>query len=150
MPLFCLISYGLINRFVVTSVVVQGRSMLPTLEHGKRYLLHRWLVHQRRPHRGDLVVIRDPGHDDFAVKRVVALAGETVEIKNGAVFVDGMLLFENYLLSGTKTLPAQADGRTWTLASDQYFVLGDNRGLSEDSRAYGPVDHERIVGFILN
>ena len=65
-------AYFLVSRFVVTAVIVQGRSMMPTLKDGERYYLNRWRYLFVAPQRGDIVVIRDPGHSDFAVKRIVA------------------------------------------------------------------------------
>src|SRR3954452_1516920 len=65
----CLGGYYLVSRFVATSVIVQGRSMLPTLQDGERFILNRLSYFRHRPERGDLVVVKDPGHTDYAVKR---------------------------------------------------------------------------------
>src|SRR5258705_984155 len=78
-----IVSYYIVSQFIVTTVVVQGRSMTPTLLDGDRYLLHRWQLLFRKPHRGDLVVVRDAVRKDFVVKRIVALPGERLQFKDG-------------------------------------------------------------------
>ncbi|MCI0746608.1 MAG: signal peptidase I [Verrucomicrobia subdivision 3 bacterium] len=152
-PWFCfivcsIISYFLVSQFIVTTVVVQGRSMAPTLVDGDRYLLHKWELLFRAPKRGDLVVIRDSRRKDYMVKRVVALPGERVQIRDGAVFVNGERLSEPYLRAETRTLTVDGTEPLLIVGKDRYFVMGDNRGLSEDSRVYGPVQRERILGYI--
>ena len=142
-------SYYLINRYALSTVIVQGRSMAPTLEDGDHFLLNRLSYLCREPKRGDLVVLRDPGHGDLAVKRIVGLPGEQIEVKQGLVFVNGRRLREIYLPAETKTLLADGSATPLRLGTDQYFVLGDNRDQSEDSRYYGPVLKESIVGTLL-
>jgi signal peptidase I len=99
----CLLSYYVVSEYIVTTVVVQGRSMAPTLTDGDRYLLHRWQLLFREPARGDLVVIRDAVRNDFVVKRIVGLPRERIQFKDGEVFVNGRKLVENYLTHGTAT-----------------------------------------------
>jgi signal peptidase I len=133
----------------MTAVVIEGRSMVPTLEQGDRFILDRWSYHYRNPERGDLVVIKDPGHSDFAVKRIVGLPGETIFLRDGAVVLNGKRLVETYLSSGTKTFCSDMKDRLIIVGKDQYFVMGDNRANSEDSRFYGAVPRERIIGTIF-
>jgi signal peptidase I len=140
------ITYGFINRFVITSVIVQGRSMVPTLQDGERYLLDRWSYYYRLPERGDVVVLRDPGHQDLAIKRIVGMPGDTIQLRDGVVMVNGKRFIEPYLSRGTLTYMPDFKDRSVLLGADQYFVLGDNRPLSEDSRYYGPIQRDRIVG----
>ena len=142
------ITYGFINRYIVTSVIVQGRSMAPTLQDGERYLLDRWTYHYRHPERGDVVVLRDPGHEDLAIKRIVGMPGDTIHLKDGILVVNGKRFIEPYLTRGTRTYTPDMKDRLVMLGEDQYFVLGDNRGLSEDSRFYGPIQRQRIVGCV--
>ena len=73
--MLCVGAYYIISRYVITPVVIQGRSMTPTLRDGECYFLNRWIYIFKTPARGDLVVIKDPGHDDFAVKRIIARPG---------------------------------------------------------------------------
>jgi signal peptidase I len=143
------LSYYLINRYALSTVVVQGRSMAPTLEDGDRFLLNRLSFLAGTPKRGDLVVLHDPGHGDLAVKRIVGLPGERIEIKEGVVFVNGRRLREIYLAIGTETLLPQGREAVLSLGAEEYFVLGDNREQSEDSRAYGAIGRERIVGALI-
>jgi signal peptidase I len=112
--------------------------------------MDRWTLKRRQPARGDLVVIRDPGHDDYAVKRVVGMPGETVLIQNGEVFVNGQPLTETYLDSGVRTYAPRAQEQLIMLGGEHYFVLGDNRPVSEDSRTYGPLRRSAIIGLLTH
>jgi signal peptidase I len=143
-----LITYYAISRYVVAAVVIKGRSMAPTLNDGDRYVLNRWLYYFREPRPGDLVVIHDPGHNDLAVKRVVAIPSDTLLFEDGKVYVNGFKLSESYLAPNTRTTAPQKTGPRIRLAKDQYYVLGDNRANSEDSRFYGSVHRDLIVGLI--
>ena len=140
------ISYFVVSRFIVTAVIVQGKSMAPTLADGDECLLNRLAYLRHPPSRGDLVVLKDPGHKDCAVKRIIALPCEAVHLKQGAIYVNGKRLFEPYLSAGTRTLSADAQDRFFVIGKDEYFVMGDNRANSEDSRCYGPVHRDWIVG----
>ena len=97
------------------------------------------------PERGDVVLV-DDGKEDFAVKRVVGLPGETVPIWRGQVFINREMLVEPYLSDHTYTCPAERGrrGATFVLDENQYFVMGDNRICSADSRDYGPVARKQI------
>ena len=148
MLVFSLVSYLLVTRFIVTAVIVQGRSMSPTLQDGDRCFLNRWTLHYRHPQRGDLVVIKDPGHDDYAVKRIVGIPGEKIELKDGKVFLNGHRFDEPYLSPGVRTRCPGTEDQSVRVGNAQYFVLGDNRDFSEDSRYYGALDRERIVGLL--
>jgi signal peptidase I len=143
-----LLGYYLISHYVVTLVEVQGRSMTPTLHDGDRFFLNRLAFYFRPPTRGDLVVVRDPGHTDCAVKRIVGLPGDSILIKNGTVFVNGRRLAEPYLLRGTTTVLDVPGEKKVVLGQGNYFLLGDNRAHSEDSRHYGPVLRGQILGLI--
>jgi signal peptidase I len=142
--------YFLISHFLLTSVRVVGISMVPTLQDSQRYLLNRWVLYFRAPHRDDIVVLRDPADNGFSVKRVVAVGGDIVRFSNGRVYVNDRELQEPYLAPGTATFTSYAaQARTFTCSKDQYFVLGDNRPRSVDSRAYGPVPRANILGLII-
>lgn len=134
------------GRTVIGSVsgsvsVVDGVSMVPTYQPGARvYTGPIASVLQR----GDIVLI-DDHEKDYALKRIVGMSGEKVELWRGYVFINGRMLIEPYLPKYTYTFP---DERTETyifrLRDDQYFLLGDNRPYSEDSRHYGPVERKQI------
>ena len=142
-------AYFIASRYVVTAVVVQGRSMMPTLKDGERYYLNRWRYLFVAPKRGDIVVIRDPGHSDFAVKRIVAQPFDWINLKNGHLYINGRRLDESYLAQDTRTDAPDLKEKWIQLGSDQYYVLGDNRANSEDSRFYGRVDRKNIVGHLI-
>jgi signal peptidase I len=147
--LWSVISFMAVNRFVCATVVVDGASMLPTLHPGERHLLNRWLHYVRTYHRGDLVVLQDgPQASSLAVKRIIGLPGEEVRLKGGAVFVNGRKLDEPYLQRGTRTYPSGNGQHLYRLGENAYFVLGDNREISADSREVGPVARERLLGTI--
>jgi signal peptidase I len=148
MILLSLLGYFAISRFVITAVEIQGRSMTPTLQDGERYFLNRLAYYWKAPARGDLAVIHDPGHNDCAVKRIVGLPGDAVTIKEGGLYLNGRRLQEPYLVPGTRTLMTKQQERPIHLGPDQYFLLGDNRTCSEDSRRYGPIHRSQIVGLI--
>jgi signal peptidase I len=148
--MLCLGAYYLVSRYVVTPVVIQGRSMTPTLRDGEYYFLNRWIYLFKAPARGDLVVIKDPGHDDFAVKRIIAQPGDWLNLKGGKVYLNGERLSESYLPKGTFTTTADSQEKWYQLATQQYFVMGDNRACSEDSRVYGHVLRGSILGAIRN
>lgn len=143
------VGYTFVNRFIVRAVVVEGRSMLPTLHEGEAYLLNCFSRLYREPDREELVVVRDPGHSDFAVKRVVGLPGDTVVFRHGDVYVNGAQLSEPYLDPGAKTYHEQAKVVMYLVGKKRFFVMGDNRGWSEDSRTYGTVHQRQILGMLL-
>ena len=142
------LSYFIVSHFIVTTVVVQGRSMAPTLAHGDRYLLHRWQLMFRSPVRGDLVVVRDATRHDFVVKRIVGLPGERLQLKDGSVWINGERLVESYLPVGTRTQGMEGIEPLTIVGKNRYFLMGDNREISEDSRTYGAILGEQILGFI--
>ncbi len=144
------VCYFVISHFLLQSVKVVGRSMVPTLYDSQHYLLNRWIYHVHPPRRSDIVVLRDPSDNGFSVKRVIATPGDSICLRDGTVFVNGRKLDEPYLAPGTPTF---ADSiyrdRLIQCGKDQFFVLGDNRPNSVDSRAYGPVPRQNILGPII-
>jgi len=138
------------SHFLFQKVVVSGNSMSPTLHDDDAFLLNRVEFLLRKPQWGDIVVIRDPEVGCLSIKRVVAVSGQRVELNAGKVFVDGLRLPENYLRPGTMTYSYHQGGvEEFNCDSDQYFVLGDNRADSADSRVYGPVSRQNILGVVV-
>jgi signal peptidase I len=143
-------SYLFISHFLVQSVRVVGVSMVPTLQDSQFYLLNRWVLHFRAPHQYEIVVLRDPLDGGFAVKRVIAVAGDSVYLSDGLIYVNGEKLKEPYLPKGTLTFANERfKEQLFKCRAGQYFVLGDNRSNSLDSRAYGPVSRRDILGLII-
>lgn len=143
--LFEVIALTLIIFFVVNALTgrfqVLGSSMQPTLHSGQYVIVSKLVYHFREPQRGDVVVFEPPNgaHDDY-IKRIIGLPGEHIEVRGGAVWVDGYRLEEPYVSS-----PMAYSG-SWDLGPDEYFVLGDNRADSSDSRAWGPLHRDLLVG----
>ena len=143
-------SYFVISRFFLQSVKVVGRSMLPTLSDSQHYLLNRWVYYVHPPRHSDIVVLRDPSDNGFSVKRVIATPGDSIYLKEGSVYVNGCKLTEAYLAPGTPTFTdSKYRNQLILCGKDQFFLLGDNRQNSIDSRAYGPVPRTNILGPII-
>jgi signal peptidase I len=144
------LSYYLISQYFVQSVRVVGVSMVPTLQDSQFYLLNRWMLHLRGPKRSEIVVLRDPLDNGFAVKRVIAVGGDSVYLSEGKIYLNGRKLDEPYLTPGTLTFTcSQFKDQLFKCQPGQCFVLGDNRGNSLDSRTYGPVSRRNILGLIV-
>lgn len=134
----------LLNVFVGQATRVQGQSMEPGLHTDQRLVVEKVSYRFHGPRRGDIVVIRVPSQgEDLLIKRVVGLPGETVNIHDGQVYVDGQLLDEPYAIGDTRQGRV---GQSITVPALQVFVMGDNRAHSNDSRTFGPVPIENIVG----
>ncbi len=148
--LIALVSYGFIRHFLVESVEVVGVSMSPTLLNSERYLLNRYVFRVRDPQPSDIVVIRDPVDRSYSVKRIIAREGDSVCVRGGHVYVNGMLLHEPYLPARVGTFtPIRDEERSWSCGKGEYFLLGDNRDDSSDSRVYGTVPRQNILGAIV-
>ena len=144
------VSYFVISHYVLQSVKVVGRSMVPTLYDSQHYLLNRWIYHFHAPRHSDIVVLRDPSDNGFSVKRVIATPGDSIYLRDGDVYVNGCKLKEGYLAPGTPTFTdSKYRDQLILCGKDQFFVLGDNRLNSIDSRVYGPVPRGNILGPIV-
>lgn len=142
-------TFSFCRTYLIQSVCVQGTSMLPTLRERHWYLASPLVLRWREPRPGDIVVLRDPAEGSLVVKRVVAAAGDRVELRNGGVYVNGRRLEEPYLLPGTFTWPVRRQWSRVTCGPGEYYVLGDNRAVSADSREYGPVPRGAVLGIVL-
>ncbi|HTR43377.1 MAG TPA: signal peptidase I [Pseudomonadales bacterium] len=150
--LLCLamLSFLFISHFVFESVQVQGSSMYPTLFNSNFYWLNKFAYVIGQPHRGDIVAIKDPSGHGFDVKRIIATPDQSIYISNGKVYVDGQVLQEPYLPLKMRTFAYEkSEDEFYCLAPDQYFVMGDNRGNSCDSRSFGPIKRNAILGRVI-
>jgi len=131
----------LINLFLAQPTRVHGQSMEPSLHTDQRLVVEKVSYRLHGPRRGDVVVFSVPQSEELLIKRVIGLPGETVEIRGGQVYVDGTPLDEPYLTQETR-------GRFGpvTVPPLHVFVLGDNRSFSNDSRAFGVVSIENVLG----
>ncbi|MBI4236245.1 MAG: signal peptidase I [Chloroflexi bacterium] len=125
-------------------VRVRGSSMEPTLQDGDLVLVSRAAYVRQAPQRGEIVLVRWPADGPEYLKRIVGLPGEEVRVERGRVLIDGVPLVEPSL-APLGSDAAVRDG-LWILGEDAYFLLGDNRADSLDSRAWGPVSRRWIRG----
>lgn len=132
------------NLFLAQPRVVHGQSMEPNLHEAQRLIIDLVSYHFRVPQRGEIIVLNLPKRETGGpplIKRVVGEPGDTVEIKEGGVYVNGRRLNEPYLNQiTTGAMPSQV------VPEENVFVLGDNRGASNDSRYFGMVPYENIMG----
>ena len=130
--------------FLYQPVKVEGTSMMPGLEDQERIFVNKFVYRWEPIQRGDIVVFRYPRDTSKSyIKRVIGTAGDRIRIENGQVFVNGEALDEEYVPS------EYADARSYpevTVPANSYFVLGDHRTMSNDSRDFGPVNERYIYG----
>ncbi len=139
----------LVRTFVLAHFVVDGTSMSTTLHDDDRVFVNKLSYRLHDPNRGDVVVLHQitGASERDLIKRVIALPGETIEVRSCQVLIDGQPLEEPYL-DPEVVQPGNCGGETApvTVPEDHVFVMGDNRGGSQDSRALGPIDEDDLVG----
>lgn len=138
--------------FVMQPHQVKGNSMFPTY-HDKEYILTDKISYKfRNPKRGEVIILKSPKNPDIDfIKRIIAIPGETVKVEGGKVFVNGELLEEPYIEVPTPLFPGGflQEGQEVTVPPDNYFVMGDNRPGSSDSREFGFVPTANIIGRVV-
>jgi signal peptidase I len=152
----------LIKTFLFQAFYIPSESMRPTLNVGDRVLVNKLSYRVHDVNRGDIVVFETPPNAKDAngkikdlVKRVVALPGETLETRDGIVYINGRQLEEPYIRNGVKTCAPNSSAQTCanieplTVPSDDVFVMGDNRTASKDSRSFGAITEDSIVGRVF-
>ena len=131
----------LINLFLAQATVVEGQSMEPTLHNHERVIVEKVSYYFHSPRRGDVVVLHNPNGEGLLIKRVVGLPGEEIAVQKGQVIINGRPLEEPWSVQ-----VGGADFPPTLVPAGCVFVLGDNRPHSNDSRAFGPVPIDEIVG----
>jgi signal peptidase I len=132
-----------INVFVGQATRVEGQSMEPNLHSDQRLVVEKVTYRFHGPRRFDVVVLRLPSQgEELLIKRVIGLPGETVEIRDGHIYINGEQLEEPFVTQDTR--PGR-NGRV-TIPPLHVYVLGDNRNHSNDSRSFGPIPIDNIVG----
>ena len=134
-----IIAVILIRTFIITPVRVDGASMDQTLEDGQILLLYKL----SNIDYGDIVVLDEKKEGEIIIKRIIGMPGDTVSINDNTVYVNGEELEEDYAYGET------SDYEEITLGDDEYFILGDNRPISKDSRYFGPVKEDEIIGKVI-
>lgn len=140
--------------FLMQPHQVNGQSMVPTFESGEYVLTDKISYKIGVPQRGDVIVFHAPeaancpkGTGCDFIKRILGLPGDIIEVKDDAIWVNGTKANEPYIPDSFETLPgAYTKGRAVQLGPNEYFVAGDNRPYSSDSRAWGPITYNEIVG----
>lgn len=134
--------------FFVKPIIVKGESMVPTLENKDYLIINRQAYNFGEPERGDIIVFpheESTGEDRLYIKRVVALPGDHLVIKDGSVYRNGSKLIESYIPNGART-----DGDIdYVIPEGEIFVMGDNRENSADSRYFGTVAIEDVTGEVI-
>jgi len=134
----------LIITFLYQPVRVEGTSMLPRLEDRDRLFINKFVYHIEAIERGDIVVFRYPRDPEKSyIKRVIALPGDHLRIDRGQVFLNGRLLREPYVPVDYRDTRSMAE---ITVPDGYYFMMGDHRSISSDSREFGPVARDLIYG----
>jgi len=150
-----LILFLVIQNFVAQPFQVQQFSMQNTIQDGQYVLVDRLTPRFDGYHRGDIIVFTPPVSVDESperkpfIKRVIGIGGDTVELRNGKVYVDGVALDEPYLYAidgSTQATAPEGDGTSWTIEPGQLFVMGDHRARSTDSRQFGPIEVDAVIG----
>lgn len=143
--LIAAVTVVIIRHFIVQPFLVSGASMEPNFSDGNYLLIDEVTYRFRDLQHSEVVVFRYPlDRKTFFIKRLIGLPGDQVAVRNGRIFLNGKLLEEGYLATGLFT-GGEFDG---TLKENQYFVLGDNRSHSYDSRNWGPIKREDIIGLV--
>src|SRR5262249_39648073 len=129
-------------KFLFLPIRVVGVSMSPTYRDGSINFVNRLAYVFHEPKRGDVVGIKVTGESILFLKRVIGLPGETISIENGAIKVNGHVLSEPYVKYVNRILPWEE--MPVTLGKDEYFVVGDNRGMNQEDHTFGRATRDRV------
>src|SRR3989344_436189 len=153
MAAICAMLFVGIRYYIIKPFVVQGQSMHPTFESSEYLIIDELSYRFAQPERGDIVVFRYPGDvSQFFIKRIIGLPGEQVKCTDGGIYIvnkeypTGMVLDESYL---SKTVKTECIQPSVVIPEESYFVMGDNRQASLDSRRFGTLERKYIIGKVL-
>ena len=136
--------FGFVRPYVVEAFRIPSESMVPTLEIGDRLFVNKFIYRFTDPERGDIVVFKSvEGGEEDLIKRVVAVPGDMVEVRDGELYVNGQPQEGSYV---NREFPDRSYYGPNTVPEGHVFVMGDNRANSRDSRFFGPVPYENIEG----
>jgi signal peptidase I len=143
---FILVAAFIIRYFLIQPFVVEGNSMEPNF-HNKQYLLVDKISYKlRQPARGEVIVFNPPNNSSQNyIKRIIGLPGETIKITGGNIYINDLDLDEKYLTQNGSTMTSSNDFSI-ALKDNEYFVMGDNRNHSSDSREFGALPKTNIIG----
>lgn len=134
-----IIAVLIIRTFIVTPAIVDGASMDYTLEDGQLVFINKFVYNVKDVERFDIVVLNNEEDNDRIIKRIIGLPNEKIEYNNNQLYVNGKLIEQNYEVEQTEDF-------TVVTKENEYFVLGDNRNVSKDSRMLGNFNKKDIVG----
>ncbi len=137
-----------VARFAIGNYSILGQSMEPNYHQDQRLLVDKVTPQVFGYSRGDIVIVHSPSQDIELIKRLIGKPGDTIELRDNIVYVNNQPLNEPYLPPNANSGPTR-ETTTWTLGPDQYFIMGDNRSFSQDSRVFGAVGASNIVGRAL-
>ena len=134
-----------VRSFIAEPIRVDGDSMVPTLMHNEDMLVEKMSYWFSDPQRGDIIICYYPGYTESCVKRVIGLPGETIELKKGELYVNGEHVEQQFDMT-----PNETDFGPFTVPEGHYFVMGDNRNNSKDSRSpmVGALERKMIKGHV--
>jgi signal peptidase I len=156
LPLILLVSFvlvfGFVRPVVASPFYVGSESMVPTLKVWDRVLINKLAYDLEEPRRGDIVLFESPdGGEEPLIKRVVGLPGDRLELRDGDLFINGERMEESYLVRKpcARGMPKTCSFGPKTVPQNHVFMMGDNRTNSLDSRFFGPVPEENLIGEAL-
>lgn len=137
----------LVNYFLISIIPIRGESMETNFHSGNWVVLNKLTYSKGEVKRGDVVGLKFPGdpNKEKLIKRVIGLPGETIVISQGLIFINSKRLEESYLPETDRTLP----DLSLNLKDDQYYLIGDNRNNSSDSRIWGPASKKEFIGKVV-
>lgn len=142
-----------VRYFLIQPFYVQGSSMEPNFKNSEYLIIDEVSYNFNSPRRGDVVVFKYPrNQQEYFIKRIIGLPGEKVKFRDGDIYIyndiyeHGIKLEEEYLPEETESYYSKEEEKTIELEEDEYYVLGDNRNSSRDSRSFGPIKEDMIIG----